>query len=203
MKRLKAYQVSDGEDVTVIRYATSSAAARREGGNEIGCEWDGVDSCVRKPEYDQYAPGPVPAQALIEAGWQFECRRHGCGNWANRDADELTFSAAGDPYCCEACMARHFARQRANAAAGSALQEMVEAKLPGCQVTEVYVYGWQLEPGYGGGMRAYADFSFPGGCWPGRFVFGEEGFRVHGDDLPAFRALYPPPADETEAMEAM
>ena len=80
MKRLKAYQVSDGADVTVIRFATSSAAARREGGNEIGCEWDGVDSCARKPEYDQYAPGPVPARALIEAGWQFECRRHGCGN---------------------------------------------------------------------------------------------------------------------------
>ncbi|KAB8062083.1 hypothetical protein GCN74_03380 [Janthinobacterium sp. FT14W] len=75
MKRLRAYQVSDGEDITVIRYATSSAAARREGGNEIGCEWDGVDSCERKQEYDQNAPGPVPARALIEAGWQFEYRR--------------------------------------------------------------------------------------------------------------------------------
>ena len=93
-------------------------------------------------------------------------------------------------------MASHFARQRANAAAGAALQELVEAKLPGCHVTEVYAYGWHLEPAYGGGMRAYVDFSFPGGRWPGRFVFGEESFRVHGDDLHAFRALYPPPADE-------
>lgn len=196
MKKLRAYQVSDGEDMTVIRYATNSATARREGGNEIGCEWDGVDSCIRKPEYDKYAPGPVPAKSLTEAGWQFECRRHGCGNWANWDTEELTFSAAGDPYCCEACMARHFARQRANAAAGAALQELVEAKLPGCHVTEVYVYGWRLEAAYGGGMRAYVDFSFPGGRWPGRFVFGEEVFRVHGDDLPAFHALYAPPACE-------
>lgn len=197
-KRLKAYQVSDGDDMTVIRYAASSAVARREGGSEIGCEWDGVDSCHRKPEYDQYAPGPVPSPVLIADGWGFECSNISCWQTVTADTDEKVFSQAGDVYCCQACMARHFVKQRANAAAAVALQELVETRLPGCRVTDVYVYGERLEAGEGaGGMRAFADFSFPGGRWPGRFVFGEDGYRVHGEDMSAFRANFPVPEDST------
>lgn len=73
MKRLKAYYVTDGNDSSCIHFATNSATARREGANEMGVDWEDVDSCNRRPEFDQFAPGPVPPAALIEAGWWFEC----------------------------------------------------------------------------------------------------------------------------------
>jgi len=38
---------------------------------------------------------------------------------------------------------------------------------------------------------ASADFTFAGGRWPGRFVFGEDFYRVHADDHPAFHAAFP------------
>lgn len=203
MKRLKAYQVSDGDDGCVIRFATSSAAARREGAGEMGCQWEEVDYCNRKPEYDQFSPGPVPAAVLIANGWGYECNGHRCPNWVTQDTEERCSSAAGTPYCCPTCMARDFARQRGQAAAEVALQEFVELRLPGARVTEVYVYGAILKPHErGSGYSAFADFTFAGARWSARYVFGEDQWRVHGDDIPAFRALYPAPTDETPTTEA-
>jgi hypothetical protein len=201
-KKLKAYRVTDGGDGDCITFTTNNATARREGADELGIVWQEVDSCRRMQQFDQYAPGPVPAAALIADGWGFECINVYCQNWVHDDVEEKCFSASGDPYCCPACMAKHFARQRGTAAAQAALQEMVELNLPGCTVTEAYVYGRRLEPGEPGcGMRAYADFTFPGGRYPARFVFGEDCYRVHGDDIPAFEAWrgITPPAGEGTA----
>lgn len=192
MTTLKAYTVHDGGDHSVIRFAASNVVARREGSNEMGIEFNEVDHCRRRKQYDQFAPGPVPAAALIADGWCFECLNVYCYNSVHNYTEEKCFSEAGDPYCCPACMAKHFARQRGAAAARAAIQELVELALPDAVVTEVYVYGRRLEPAEsGGGMRAYANFTFPGGRYPARFVFGEDFYRVHGDDLPAFDAAYP------------
>jgi hypothetical protein len=192
MTALKAYQVTDGGDGNCIRFATNNATARREGANEIGCDWREVESCRRRPEFDAYAPGPIPPAVMIANNWGFECMNSGCWNWVYSDLDEKRFSIAGDPYCCEACMAQHFAKQRGQAAAEAAIQELVELRLPGAKVTEVYVHGQRLEPHVQGcGYSAFADFTFAGSHWPGRFVFGEDFYRVHADDHPAFHAAFP------------
>jgi len=191
MTRLKAYTVHDGDDGATVIFATNSATARRQGANELDRDWTEVDSCRRAPHFDAYAPGPVPAAVLIDHGWRYECNRSGCSSWVYNDMEERCFSAGGAPYCCEACMARDFAGQRSNAAARVALQELIELSLPGAVVTDSYVYGSRLEAGEpGGGYRAFADFTFAGGRWPSRFVFGD-GYRVHGDDHPAFHAAFP------------
>lgn len=202
LKRLKAYHVTDGDDGACITFATNSATARREGASEIGCEWQEVESCHRRQEFDAYAPGPIPPAVMVEHNWGFECRNDGCWNWVYSDLDEKRFSAVGDPYCCEACMARHFASLRGQAAAEAAMQELVELRLPGAKVTEVYVHGQRLEPHVPGcGYSAFADFTFHGGRYPVRFVFGEGYYRVHGDDIPAFEAWQgiAPPAGEGAA----
>ncbi len=66
----------DPEDTKII-FATSSIAAKREWSSE---HWDGKEiagiSASRQPQWDEFAPGPVPALELIDAGWWFEC--HGC-----------------------------------------------------------------------------------------------------------------------------
>lgn len=190
MKPLKAYEVYDGGDHWSIRFATNSATARREGASECGCEFNEVDHCRRKPELDQYAPGPVPPGALIEMGWGYECTRQDCLNWARADGEYVVRGNA--VYCCSTCHAIDSARQRQNDAACAAMIELIDARLPGAQVTDVYVYGTQLRPvENGGGYRAFVDFKFQGGVHTGRWVFGEDGPRVHGEDWTAFTGRYP------------
>lgn len=86
-KPLLCFQVDaegcDAEDVRII-FARSSIEAKRRWSNE---HWNGDEiagiTAKRKPEWDQHAPGPVPALELIDAGWWFEC--HGCGCHINND----------------------------------------------------------------------------------------------------------------------
>jgi hypothetical protein len=190
MKQMKAYEVYDGGDNWAIRFATNSATARREGANECGCEFSEVDHCRRKPELDQYAPGPVPPGALIEMGWGYECARHGCQNWARADDEYVVRGNA--VYCCSTCHSIDAAHQRQNDAACAALIELIDVRLPGVKVTDAYVYGARLTPSEnGGGYQAYADFTFQGGAHTARWVFGEAGPRVHGDDWPAFTTRFP------------
>lgn len=81
---LKAFKVYDGMDSWKIIFAKSGAAARREGANEIGCDFEDIESCTRMPELDKFAPGPVPASALLDTGsWWFECNE--CGARITRD----------------------------------------------------------------------------------------------------------------------
>ena len=127
----KAYTVHDGDDGATVIFATNNATARRQGANELDCDSTEVDSCRRAPQFDAYAPGPVPAVVLIEHDWRFECSRNACSTWVYSDEEGRCFSADGKPYCCQACMAQDFADQRGNAAARVALQDLVELRLPG------------------------------------------------------------------------
>jgi hypothetical protein len=81
-KPLKCYRV-EGEgcesDEIEILFARSSIEAKRRWANEHDWPADvlaGI-SATRQKHWDRYAPGPVPALEMIEAGWYFEC--HGCG----------------------------------------------------------------------------------------------------------------------------
>ncbi len=93
---LKAYRVDDegGDGNSCVVFAKSNAPARRLGADELLTEWEGV-SCRRAPEFDQYAPGPVPIGALLDAGWWFECAVC-CQRVTGEDAPTL---ADGGVYC--------------------------------------------------------------------------------------------------------
>ena len=75
---MKAYQVDSGDDEesgSVIVFASSSVVARREGGNELGLDFDEVDSCCRAPNFDKYYPGPIHVKVYIAEGWSWGCSR--------------------------------------------------------------------------------------------------------------------------------
>lgn len=87
IKPLLCFQVEadgcDAEDIEII-FARSSIEAKRRWSNE---HWNGDEiagiSASRKPGWDKYAPGPVPALEMIDAGWWTEC--HGCGTKISTD----------------------------------------------------------------------------------------------------------------------
>ncbi|WP_446903035.1 hypothetical protein [Burkholderia sp. YIM B11467] len=180
---LKAYIVHDNyEGHGCVRFATNSATARREGANELGIEWESVESCRRAPHLDEFCPGPVPPGVLIESGWWFEC--HACGahvsNDYQYDDDGNEIEPGGyvvrkqQVFCCQECLARDDARKRMNVAAQNALIELVEAKFPGCIVKSVHVYGDKLEasePGHG--IKCSARFTYPGAKYDATYHFGD------------------------------
>ncbi|WP_321913518.1 hypothetical protein [Paraburkholderia sp. J11-2] len=201
-KPLKAYQVDtdDGDGGSCVVFTTNSATARREGASILDADWESVTSCRRKPHFDAYSPGPVPASALIESGWRFECS-HCYARVTNDytiddDGNEVEPSAyvtrGQKVFCHQECIARYDAKARMNLAAQHALIELVEGKFPGCTITRVHVYGEKLEPPEKGhGIRCSAHFTFPGAKYGATYHFGE-GDRawVSDIDVPAFDALY-------------
>lgn len=201
-KTLKAYEVRESDEGhCVIRFATSNAAARREGADELGTDWYGIESCQRKPEFDQYAPGPVPPLALIEHGWWFECVW--CGRQVSNDMDEEDDEGMPLPdgpavaigqsvFCCAEHAAQQMARWRGNAAAKNALCELIYTHWPEAQVVHVHVYGDRLEyqdPAQGGWLTSI-EFRLPGLKYPVEYHWGCPDMWVTQHDVDAFKAMY-------------
>jgi len=198
---LKAYEVrDDGEGCCVIQFATNSAAARREGASELNTDWECIESCVRKPEFDAYAPGPVPPLVLIAAGWWFECLH--CGRLASKDMAQDMEDDGLDPadfvlreagkygvFCSATCEAEHLAEERLKAAAVNALLEVFRAKFPEAEVVGAHVCGTRLQAREAqGGMLASVSFAFPGGKYPATFEYGSDEVWVSSIDRERFIA---------------
>lgn len=204
-KTLKAYQVSDGDEHGVVVFATNNATARREGGSELGLSFEEVGSCRRTPEFDQYAPGPVPQLAMIDAGWWIEC--HGCSR--RIDGDMYGFDEAFDDegndlsiedftpvergrslYCCARCMARDDASRRERTAGEAAIIEMVLAKYPETIKVE-HVYAGRCPGAHWNTSEWQATFTLPGlqhsVRWTGK---DRTHVSVARSDAEAFTALY-------------
>lgn len=212
MSTLKAYQVRESsEGHCVIRFATSSAAARREGAAELDTCWEGIESCNRTPEFDQYAPGPVPPLVLIEHGWWIECTY--CGRRVSEDEydEEEDEPPPGPPaaigrnvFCCEEHAARQIAKWRGNAAAKAALCELIYTRWPAAEIVRAHVYGDRLVPPERrnglliGGIPCVADFRLPGLTYPVTYHFGEAVY-VSTVDEETFRAMYGLPRQLAEA----
>jgi hypothetical protein len=78
-KTMKAYVVREDHDGgSAIVFATNGATARRQGANELNMDFDEVDSCKREPDFDQFAPGPVPLSATLSNGWWHSCTSCSC-----------------------------------------------------------------------------------------------------------------------------
>lgn len=197
-KTIKAYQVTDGDEGWAIIFATNNATARREGANQINCEWQDIDSCRRMPEVDQYAPGPVPASVLIENGWWFECRH--CSRKVDADlfnnvveegmrADDFAIidTPDGGVFCCQACVDADAKYHADRKAALADLKAQAIAKFPGCEVHHVHIYADKIiardERGY---SQSEVQFSFPNGKQHVRWHWGEETVSVAQSDEEAW-----------------
>lgn len=190
-KRLKAYEVrEDYEGHCVIAFGEGNAQARRAGGAELDLMFEEVDSCRRAPQYDHYAPGPVPALVLIEDGWWFHCSH--CDARVSDDEEEgqdPRDDGVGGVFCCGACEAKHYRNQRGIVTAKANLLEAFEARFPTATATRVHVYD-------GGPLRTTEQhhntvcFTFPGAKHGGgNFDLAEPAFVMMANgDLEAWHA---------------
>ncbi|QXE08530.1 hypothetical protein GTQ41_05530 [Pseudomonas sp. AN-B15] len=164
-EKMKAYHVGEGsEGEHVITFATNSATARREGGNELNLTFEEVEFCRRAPWADQFAGQPfIPAKAYHEQGWWFYCNN--CENQLYEDEED----DEGNPlaivydgrhaYCDQNCKdARDKKISDANAK-GEAFKAKVLAERPDLTFTE-WSIGWPR-------ISMSAKFQFPGSQYGG------------------------------------
>jgi hypothetical protein len=201
-KKLKAYIVTeDDEGHSCLIFATNSATARREGAGELGTEWDGIESCRRAPQFDEYAEiGTVPVMVLIEYGWWYECSH--CGRRVHKGMEDDLDSEGLNPadftprpiddygaFCSESCECAHHMEQRGREEAADALLEVFEAKFPGATVVSVHVYNGpklvENEPGRP--IRNCVSFTFPGSTRGAQWSFGEPFAMIPIVDVDAFK----------------
>ncbi|KVN83428.1 hypothetical protein [Burkholderia ubonensis] len=180
-KPLRAYTVRDGDDGATIVFERSSVAARREGANDLNCGFEDVESCKRSPEFDQYAPGPVPPQAQIESGWWFECME--CTTYVDDMTEEPVYLGQF-VFCCKECHAYYERNKRDAADFEDAACELLEARYPGAKLQYVSrVKNDRRVP-----MRLI--FTFPGGKYSVEWISGDSTAAVYPDDVEAFVSLY-------------
>ena len=186
MRTLKAYQVHDGDEGWSIQFATNSATARREGANDIGCEWSDIESCRRMPVLDEHAPGPVPASAMLAAGWHFECMHCGTDVYDDHDGH---IAEGPNVYCSARCSQAEWVERRTRERAQVDLIELFESKFPGCTIDHVHVY-MRLEKreGKNDGGKALVRFSFPGSQYGATFEYGDDYVSVAFADQDAWHA---------------
>lgn len=112
IKPLKAYSVQ-GYEYGCIVFATNSATARREGANQLDCEWEDIEYCRRATWADTYAQERrVPPLVMIDHGWWFECSYCGtkvCTDSSDEDdsGNEILHSPVADGdcvYCTQKCL---------------------------------------------------------------------------------------------------
>lgn len=193
---MKAYIVREDHDGhSVITFATSSAAARREGGSELNLEFDEVESCKRAPWADQYAPGPVPLQAYLDAGWWFEC--HHCGVRFDQDDrasdddrdDQLEPVEDGQRnyYCSPTCMMERWAERRERTVRLCAIIEATLVRWPMATGVTAHEYcqTWTSRD-----MEWRAQFTLPGIRYPVSWTPGSSVVHVAQGDTEDFKARY-------------
>lgn len=134
MSQLKAFVVREPhEGICAVIFDTQSVAARRRGAAELWCEFEDVASCVRAPDFDRYAPGPVPMHATLAAGWQHICS--GCSlefsakKQAHADSTPVEDSDNAQ-FCSQACMMKNWQNERTQQAYENAAVELAIAVWP-------------------------------------------------------------------------
>ena len=99
---MKAYSVqaaTRGDQYGEVVFANTAGKAKAAAMCELDCEWLDIISCRRAPQYDHFAPGPVPRKELLEDGWSWECGA--CFRRVYEDAEVVWVGE--EPCCNEAC----------------------------------------------------------------------------------------------------
>jgi hypothetical protein len=164
-KPMKAYHVGEGtEGEQVIVFATSGAAARRKGGNELDMEFQEVEFCRRASWADQYAGQAfIPAKAYHDAGWWLHCNN--CDNQLYDDTEdddgnplEIVYDGR-HAYCDQGCKdarEREIAERNAH---GEAFKAKVQEARPDLTFTK-FEAGWPR-------ITCIAHFTFTGAQYGG------------------------------------
>lgn len=164
-KKLKAYHVGEGsEGEHVITFASSSAQARREGGNELNLMFEEVNFCRRAPWADEFAGLPyIPAKAYHDQGWWLYCSS--CETRLYEDAE----NKAGEPmqivydgrhaYCDQLCKETREKEIADLNARGESFKAKLLADRPDLTFTWFDI-GWPR-------ITMTAKFTFPGGQYGG------------------------------------
>lgn len=171
---MKAYEV-DAEGSSVIVFSNHSATARQTGAIALDVEFEDVQSCCRKRQYDKYAEqGYVPPLVLIDDGWRFvclECEREVHSDMACDIDDEELNPEDFEPreygkdnvFCSAECERAFHERARLNADAKEELRKTFEQKFPDATITFLHVCGTKLEPHIAGeAYNCSVKFTFPG-----------------------------------------
>lgn len=194
---LLAYTVSEpGEGRGVVVFATGGAAARRKGAGELELTFQEVDSCCRSPEFDRYAPGPVPPLVMIDHGWWFECCH--CGHHidiyaVDPDGDELDPVADGQSvYCSKAHMMAEWAERRERQARDDAAVEACAIQFHGLPISNLRgVRGGHHYKAGGRDTVACCEFDFPGRTGMlARWDVGGDTVFVSRCDVDVWNALF-------------
>lgn len=175
-RKVLAYSVetNDPEECN-IQFATSNAAARRQGADEIGTDFSAV-SCRRAQWADQLAVQRfIPAKAYIDAGWWFDCNRcdSDASHWDEETETDIELDLVFDGrvvYCSTECKTGHEAEVAACNAKFEAFKEKVVAAQPGVTFTE-----------FTGGYPSCANsgkFTFPGAQYGGSVRDTEDGLEL-------------------------
>lgn len=178
---MKAYYVSEEcEGSAVVRFANHAVVARREGANELNDEFEYV-SCRRAPEFDQYAPGPIPAQVLLDHGWFFYCG--GCGKQIYQDTEPRIIVVKNDAYCSPWCRLRLVERRGRDRADRNLAEHLAKQKFPGV----IEPYGFRTSDRKNVRKQVLqARFRFPGSKYPATWQVGATPCWIHPDDSDAF-----------------
>jgi hypothetical protein len=164
-KPLKAYHVGEDSDGhQVIVFATSGAAGRRIGGNELNLMFEEVNFCRRAPWADEFAGQPfIPAKAYHDQGWWMPCNH--CEEQLYDDDEDDD----GNPrqivydgqhaYCDQGCKDARDREIAEHNAKGEAFKAKVLEARPDLTFTK-WSIGWPR-------VTQTAEFTFPGSQYGG------------------------------------
>jgi len=173
MRPVKAFIVeTDDPDDSVVKFATTNVAARRDGADEIGADFGAV-TCKRLPWADQFAGKGIPESAYIENGWRYECST--CGECVDKETPAPVF-ALDLAFCSEKCHAAEVADRQAAADRKQEVIDALLAKFPGVEVTFASNHD----------ERRTANFKFPGGQDPVGWTLGDNTVMVTKRDIDAW-----------------
>lgn len=186
---LKCYLVDcDQDNGAQLYFAQTPGQAKRQCADEEGCDFTAVSSCIRRPRYDKYAPGPVPPAVLIEDGWWFECAE--CNRRVNDDMEEtdengeMLCPTSDERYpdyiwCSSACRDKDIAGREAKRARLAVAKAEVAALYPGSEIDHI----WEA-----GDDKIRAMVIVPGLKYRVNWEQGSSTIGVHPDDIPAWQA---------------
>lgn len=192
-KPLKAYQVQ-GDEYGCIVFATNSATARREGGNELSLEFGEVESCRRAQWADQYAgvKGGVPPLVMIENGWWQECVH--CGHeistddiedgYENDDGNIIKLNPIEKDhliYCNQHCLDEEMRERAEHDAKAETFKQKILSLRPDLTFKE-FRGKWPQ-------CYCSASFTFDGAKYGGSVGYGTDGkleWRINQNDLKAW-----------------
>ncbi|MGP0171213.1 hypothetical protein ACSVIJ_04945 [Pseudomonas sp. NCHU5208] len=175
MPAAKAFIVeTDDPDDSVVKFATTNVAARRNGADEIGADFGNV-TCKRLPWADQYAGKGIPPTAFIENGWHYECST--CGDKVGKETPAPVF-ALDLSFCSAKCHAVEVADRQAAADRKQEVIDALLAKFPGVEVAFASDHD----------ERRSARFRFPGGQDTVEWKLGEDTVMVSKRDIEAWNA---------------